>query len=215
MLSNSSDSPQHWNEARRAVGKSSVLSAALEHTRAVQASQSAAGDVIFEVNSAEDLQGLDYNHQGDASMNTVEAWERRFALRRHTMVRAALHGWWMAIMDTLRPTLLTNEQPALNKVSYVRLYHIMVRSLLAMQGEQYDEHEVNNAADDDWRSDSRNGAMTRELFMDSIFQLADLCAAIRSRSRAATPCAEVVPSAYTGTRNQYPLMSMPHFYPTC
>ena len=43
------------------------------------------------------------------------------------------------------------------------------------KGERYSQDEAIDCAAEDWASDSRDGqSMSRELFMDAIFQLADL-----------------------------------------
>ena len=79
---------------RQAVG----MAQSMEKTRARAAfNEEAAEGVVMEVSDKADLKAIDKYHQADASMHTLEAWERRrFALRRDKDVRQALHLWWTA-----------------------------------------------------------------------------------------------------------------------
>ena len=63
------------------------------------------------------------------SLNTMEAWEKRYSLRRSKLVRDALHEWWKAVLQTIRPTVAEGELLFLDKESYIRIYLIVCAAL--------------------------------------------------------------------------------------
>ena len=129
----------------------------------------------MEVSDKADLKAIDKYHQADASMHTLEAWERRFALRRDKDVRQALHLWWTAALRTIQAENPEIEIPVLDKETYIRIYKLIFRALAKEVREKYDDEEAIECAEEDWAADSRDGeTMPREQFMDSLFQIADL-----------------------------------------
>ena len=152
------------------------MAQSMEKTRARAAfNEEAAEGVVMEVSDKADLKAIDKYHQADASMHTLEAWERRFALRRDKDVRQALHLWWTAALRTIQAENPEIEIPVLDKETYIRIYKLIFRALAKEVREKYDEEEAIECAEEDWAADSRDGeTMPREQFMDSLFQIADL-----------------------------------------
>ena len=132
--------------------------------------------VVFEVDEPDKLDSVAWEKQADSTMHTLEAWEKRFALRRHAQVREVLHnGWWMTALRTLQAQSPEAESPILDKTSYTRIYKLLFRALARTAKEKYIEAEAQECAEEDWAADSRDGvSMPRELFMDALFQIADL-----------------------------------------
>ena len=166
-----------WAKVSRQHSASVAASYALELRRAEAAfREDHADDVVFQVNEGEDLRNVAWEKQADAAMHTLDAWEKRFALRRDPQVREVLHtGWWMTALRTLQAQAPDSDFTIMDKASYVRIYKLLFRALAGFSKEKYDASEAEQCADEDWASDSRDGvSMPRELFMDSLFQIADL-----------------------------------------
>jgi hypothetical protein len=132
-------------------------------------------NIVTTVSSVEELEQVNRRLQADLSLNTMKAWETRLALRREASVRDVLHLWWMAFLRTLRPGLEEDEIPMMGKAMYVRMYELIFRALSSIEEEHYEEAEARQCAEEDWASESADGVtMAREVFLDSVFQLADL-----------------------------------------
>ena len=76
-----------WSQAKRAHTSSTTARMRLEEIRARTASASTdemaqREGIVFEVDSVDKLQAIDKAHQANRSVHTLEAWEKRFALRR-------------------------------------------------------------------------------------------------------------------------------------
>ena len=156
--------------------QSASMSLSVERNRAKAAfNAEVAEGVVMEVESATDLKSVNKYNQADASMHTLDAWEKRFALRRDKQVRQALHLWWMAALRTIQSEQPDEPFPVLDKSTYLRIYKLVFRALAKEVSEKYDEEEAVECAEEDWESDSRDGlTMPREQFMDALFQIADL-----------------------------------------
>jgi hypothetical protein len=167
---------KRWYGMRTARQATVNLTAELDTVRAMRAAAEELADgVVMVVEDQTCLSGLSRYNQADATMHTLEAWEKRFALRRTPEVRESLHAWWMTALRTVRNETAEGELPELRKASYVKIYKLLFRALAQAEGEEYDEDEAISCAEEDWQSDSRDGVtMPRELFMDSLFQIADL-----------------------------------------
>ena len=165
-----------WEDARKAQMNSQMLNDQLESIRAAHSAKSEiAAGVVFEVDNEDELAKVSKYQQADASLHTVESWETRLKLRREATVRNVLQDWWKAMVRTLRQTLPDDVVPIVEERAYIRMYHTLFRVLSAYEGEEYDPEEATCTAMEDWASDCRGAStMSRELFMDCIFQLADL-----------------------------------------
>ena len=63
----------------------------------------------------------------------------------------------------------------MDRDTYFLIYKRIMRALAEETEDEYDESEAEEYAQDDWRSESRDGiSMPREVFLDSLFQIADL-----------------------------------------
>ena len=128
-------------------------------------------------------------------MHTLAAWEKRMGLRRTVAVREALQTWWVCAMATVRmqredeleeaieAALAAGQPPPvadtgvlhMDRDAYFLIYKRIMRALAEETEDEYDESEAEEYAQDDWRSESRDGiSMPREVFLDSLFQIADL-----------------------------------------
>ena len=155
--------------------------------------------IVFEVDSVDKLQAIDKAHQANRSVHTLEAWEKRFALRRSKLVREALHEWWLTVLRTISPAFAHMAKlPFLDKASYVRLIVLLCAALNRLEGDEEDEEAALCMALEDWERDARaelflctrprgsqgndkaddagddGRIMPRESLLDGIFQIADL-----------------------------------------
>ena len=168
---------QRWQDVKHTVQFGQSATDLLEKNRAHEAARAdIAEHLVLEVDSEEALAVVDKRLQGDAELHTVEMWEKRFALRRHKVVREELHKWWMAALPALQSRVDEGQiHPHMDKESYFRIYQLLFRAMAEREGEPYSDEEALASAAEDWASDSRDGhSVSRELFMDAIFQLADL-----------------------------------------
>ena len=168
---------QRWRDVKHTIEFGHSATDLLEKQRAHAAARAdIAEHLVLEVDSEEALAAIDKRLQGDAELHTVEMWEKRFALRRHKVVREELHKWWLAALPALQSRVAEGQvHPHMDKESYFHIYQLLFRAMAAREGERYSQDEAIDCAAEDWASDSRDGqSVSRELFMDAIFQLADL-----------------------------------------
>ena len=152
--------------------------------------------IIFEANSANELRAIDKAHQANRSVHSLEAWEKRFALRRNKLVREALHEWWMTLLCTIKPAFIYGDEsapPFLDKTNHVRLIVQVCAALNRLEGDEEDEESAIEMALEDWERDSKvefasprtalgtdeaagndRRVMPRQALLDGIFQIADL-----------------------------------------
>ena len=193
-----------WSHAKRAHSSSTTARLRLEEIRARTASASTdemaqREGIVFEVDSVDKLQAIDKAHQANRSVHTLEAWEKRYALRRSKLVREALHEWWLTVLRTISPAFTHMAKlPFLDKASYVRLIVLLCAALNRLEGDEEDEEAALCMALEDWERDARaelflctrprgsqgndkaddagddGRIMPRESLLDGIFQIADL-----------------------------------------
>jgi hypothetical protein len=112
--------------------------------------------IVFEVDSVDKLQAIDKAHQANRSVHTLEAWEKRFALRRSKLVREALHEWWLTVLRTISPAFAHMAKlPFLDKASYMRLIVLLCAALNRLEGDEEDEEAALGMALEDWERDAR------------------------------------------------------------
>ena len=184
----------------------------LDRVKATRAARADIGeDLVTEVSDVNELKKCSKNQQADLSLNTLDAWEVRYSLRRTREVREALHLWWMAIARTLKPGLSDGEIPVVEKPTYVRLYDIIFRQLAKQQGERHDAEECKECAEEDWAAESKDGVtMGREAVLSCLFEIADLCATARPviRARSHTQSCQHVRRAH-GHLHVHCLLTLP------
>lgn len=107
----------------------------------------------------------------DVRVNTAESMLERLTLRSHPHVSAALEGWCSAA----RAAPGSNEDTVF-MVQHDAYVGIMCKVIKAME-EEWDEEDAMETAEAEWEHDRRGfDHLDAELFKDSIFELADLCA---------------------------------------
>lgn len=141
----------------------------------------AAGQVVAEG----DGEGVPYWLQADPSLNSSAMVLRRFGLRNHALVVAALDAWWSAVMHSLSdcdaPRVGAFGDRAIARSGYDYTYMKIFRCMLR----ELDPAEIMESLDEDWLEDSQgDGLVTREEFMDAIFQLADVTCCRDSNPRS-------------------------------
>ena len=101
-----------------------------------------------------------------------ESLQRRYQLRQHPDVVRALQDWWSAAQSSVQGGGGDScEVEHLTRDDYVRLCMLVYQAVL----ENYDEDEARSAAEADWEHDTRGAAeLGCDLFMDALFELADL-----------------------------------------
>jgi len=136
--------------------------------------QVATGDltagVTLKVRQRQQLKSVPFWAQGDTTLYEEEVLERRMELRRDPLVREALEEWWVTVVNSLTSGGVTvePEQCAISKEQYVlvcsRIYELLISGSFGARVQAAAEWDVD-----------RKGAlmMSRELWLDAIFECAD------------------------------------------
>ena len=105
---------------------------------------------------------------------TQETLQLRYKLRRNPEVMHELHLWWETALRSMKHGGAGAVEPA-GAVAPRDDYFSLCRCVYKALYEDYDRDEAQACAEEDWVNDC-GGAMTlsRERFMDSWFELADL-----------------------------------------
>ena len=129
-----------------------------------------AGEVVMTADSADVLSQLRLWEQGDASMYTRDALEARHRNRSDPQVWKYLNAWWCVAMGSAKPSM----DAIMPKEVYVGMYVRVCKALLE-DGEAWDEQEAIRLVEGGWHDDSRGtGRLTRTMFNDGLFELADM-----------------------------------------
>ena len=119
------------------------------------------GRVILTVDEGQEV---DFRLQGNAELNTADAFARRKQLRRDKHVFEALHEFWTAVLRSVRTS--DYERNTVNFEEYSELHKRITMTLVDGPDEA--------AIEEDWHNDLKgNSEMTRELLCDAMFELAD------------------------------------------
>lgn len=138
--------------------------------------------VAFSVENEQELRKLRLWQQGDEEMHTREALEARYRNRSHPGVWHWLNEWWKAAMGEVVEQ--TASDPPLPKNAYVAVF-VRVCKLLLDEDEEWDEIEATRIVEDAWEEDSHGlGHMTRSMFNDAVFELAECACRSLDPSRA-------------------------------
>ena len=116
------------------------------------------------------LATVPFHMQGRLSFNTDAAIEQRMMLRRRPEIIACLELWWRTAQRTQMMTQSEKEEHFLSKEQYVVLSCKLYRAMV----EVWDENDALAVAEEEWSKDAADGRMGKELFMDSIFEFADM-----------------------------------------
>ena len=121
---------------------------------------------VTEVSSEEELSMIPYWQQGDATMLSEEMLEKRSHLRNDTRVLTELQRWWETAQRSL-----PKRAGSIDKGEYVKISRRLCKAMLA----EWDSQVAQALAEEDWGEDSRGAhEMSRQAFMDCIFELADM-----------------------------------------
>ena len=114
--------------------------------------------------------------QGDMSLYTDAAVQKRAAVRHDAGVLKYLHVWWETALRSMRRSLQsgrshTHSEHGLSKEEYIS----MMKKIYKVMIDEYDEDDALECAEEDWEKDAQGStALSRELFCDAIFELADV-----------------------------------------
>lgn len=97
------------------------------------------GSILF-VQDEASLAALSWQQQGNAELNTKEAWEQRLRLRKHPKVEKELNGWWQLALSSAR--LTRPHATTLSWPDYRSFYASLYKDLL---DDEYDEAEAEEA----------------------------------------------------------------------
>lgn len=127
-----------------------------------------AGAANLVVEDAVALTNLSWQQQGNADLNTEEAWEQRRKLRHHPQVVRSLNGFWEMALQSAR-----RERPNANKLGWLDYKAFHKTLYLDLLEDDYDEQEAEAAAMEDWETDSPDGeTLDQRHFADSLFEVA-------------------------------------------
>ena len=176
MEPNDSSLQHGWDKIRNGHHAKVVLASTVERTKARLGMTAATHGIVFEVGDEDKLKELNRYTQADASMHTLASWEKRMRLRRTPAVRHSLHIWWMVTLHTIsQEKAIDSHFHGLDVDAYIAIYKLLFQALAEMHGEEYDEAEAIEFAEADFAQDSSDGkSVKREVFQDSLFELADL-----------------------------------------
>ena len=111
-----------------------------------------------------------YWAQGDQALYSEKNLKRRHKLRDHPAVLEVLDVWW----DCCR-----GKDNTVGRSLYVNFCKKVYKAMI----EVWEEDEAQETAEEDWDNDSKGAsALSREAYLDAIFELADV------RVPAAPPC---------------------------
>ena len=140
------------------------------HEGTVEAEQAIqTGKAVIEVEDPANLEEVAYWQQGDASLATKEKMAERQALRYHPRVLEALQLFWEAAQRSMQSggdssaSELSQEGHAL---MLRRIYKVMIR--------EFDSDDCDKCIAEDWERDAKGkDKLSRKLFCDAFFELAD------------------------------------------
>lgn len=134
--------------------------------------QTEAMTAVLEVKTAEEAAKLAYHCQGNASLNTKEAFAQRQTVRRHPLVMQELDKWWGNALK-LQARQRGPLGGSLSQDSYLTIYRLMSYDLLG--DEEYIEADADAEALEEWEKDGIKGKrMERDQFMNTIFEVCDV-----------------------------------------
>ena len=166
------DPKQGWKAVHALVQAASAIKDLEAKARIMEAMRAAGEEIVTSVSSVEALAKIPYWQQGSLVLYHDDVVDARAALRHEPLVVAELQRWWFTALHSRREAADANLfELSLTKPDYVavilRVGKVTCKDWTLAQGRK--------SADDDWLTDSRGcGTLNREMFMDAIFELADL-----------------------------------------
>ena len=159
-----------WGKAAHSIQTNAALQEKITKARIKRAAKEGQGKAVLEVGSSQ--ANLAFWQQGDAAMQTDEAIEARATMRKNPEVTAVLQLFWETAQRSMQQARRSDEVAhMLSKEEYLLISRKLSKAML----EEWDEAAAQELALEDWESDRRgNEMMSREHFMDCIFELADM-----------------------------------------
>ena len=120
---------------------------------------------------ATDWANVPFHLQGRLSLNTNEMINRRLKLRRDPEIVRVLEVWWFcALSNQNAHTAVGKAANLLSKGQYVLLSLKLYRAMV----EEWNEVDALAVAEEEWAKDAVDDCMGKEVFMDGIFEFADM-----------------------------------------
>ena len=103
---------------------------------------------------------------GDEVLNSSVAFAKREKLKRHPLVKEALGKWWSAVLSTIQ-----RSRPGVSDLRFDE-YRLIYRSLYyhVLGADTYRESEADEAAIEEFATDSRGGEMDETAFCKGMFE---------------------------------------------
>ena len=140
---------------------------------------------VKHVEHVEDLKNVPWEMQGRDSFYADDMVAKRLKLRRQPSLLKVLEVWWITARRTMPDGTPSAEvvgpdtSLALSKAQYVTCSKNIYRAVV----EEWDEADATAIAEEQWAADSDGvETMSRDFFMDSIFEFADV---VRASHRSA------------------------------
>lgn len=131
-----------------------------------------AAHLVTEVQTNEEAAKVELWQQGNHDMYNDEAIEQRLKMRRDPRVRKVLDTWWSTAVRGADPDFDGDE---LDATLSFQNYTMMMRRLYRVMLSTFDEVDAMKQITEDWHEDTKGkDVLSRRLFQDAIFQLADL-----------------------------------------
>ena len=103
---------------------------------------------------------------GDEALNSTVAFAKREKLKRHPLVKEALGKWWRCVLNTIQ-----RGRPGVSDLRFDE-YRLIYRSLYyhVLGADTYRESEADEAAIEEFASDSHGGEMDETAFCKGMFE---------------------------------------------
>ena len=163
---------QKWDVAKHLVAAASPLQGIMDKARIQKEARKGASEAVMSVKSVEELERTPLWKQGDASLNTNDKLIQRAELRHHPDITAELQNWWVVAQQSMR-SVHGDEYSATSATrdEYVKISRLLCKSMM----QDFDSNEAERIAQEDFLHDAQgNATISREQFMDALFELADL-----------------------------------------
>jgi hypothetical protein len=129
-------------------------------------------NVVLKVKTEKERKQLCISLQGDVDMYKEDVLCARLKLRHDPAVLEPLHEFWATAQRSVQQAAIRAEASDLKKEEYVRVMVLVGKAML----KNFSQVEARHEAENDWAADAKDPSavsISREAFMDAIFQLAD------------------------------------------
>jgi len=129
-------------------------------------------NVVLKVKTERQRNELCLTLQGDEDLYKEDVLCSRLQLRHNPAVLEPLHEFWATAQRSVQQAATRAEASDLKKREYIKIMVLVGKALL----KDFFEVEARHEAERDWAEDAKDpqaNSISRETFMDAIFQLAD------------------------------------------